>query len=314
MQIRSASLLLTCGVLAACGGGGGGVAGATANGAPTPTQEVIPPEPTPRDEPTGETTTPETPIAPEPEVVPETPVREAPPLPSEPVDLSFFAFDPTSGEISTGTGRLDAPENQVSLASASGVLNEDKTQVALEEGGQITLLSFLGRSTTLFQFEPASGNPSFGVLGQATDMTAFSPEGTARYIGTDTAIVQIIDDSDLYDLTGDVTIDVDFDTSLVDFDISGLDGQRTDGLSAPVDVSDVAQIGISGGRLRGNTYAGGAATFASGQIAIGLSGAESIASTGGLFGENASEAGGVFVIDDTDATGNLLIQGQYIAE
>jgi hypothetical protein len=349
MQIRSLSLVVACSFVAACGGGG-----TTSSGSQAPTQDVptpatetpaiestdiltapaassdtvdpdaskkdttaVPATTTPSDDGTpsstdkttvstsgtgtsdGDTTTPAvTPPAP---VIP-------------PVPLTFFSFDTASSVISTGSGQLEQLSDRITLSGLSGTISADGSMVILDGGGQITLVASDTDYVGLYQAEPTSGNPSFGVYGQATDFATFSPSGAATYTGLGTAIVQIIDGSDIYDLIGNVAADVDFDTALVDVAISDLQGQRTDGLSTPVQVLDAAQLGVTGGRLSNGTFSGGSASFTSSEIATRLSGAQAVTSSGGLYGDAGDEIGGVFVIDDTTGTGNLLIQGHYIGD
>ena len=337
MQIRSIPFFVACSLLAACGGGGTATPGAQA-----PTQDVSTPTAdttedgtvigtgtdAPNDETdTADVTTPSTdgtttPDGATPTTTGSTPTVDpvtgeptpppAPVIPPEPI--SFFSFDASARSTSAGSGLVERANGAISLSDLSGTLSADGTMIILDGGGQITLIESDQTHVALYQAEPTTGSPSFGVYGQATDFTSFSPDGTATFTGLGTAIVQIIDDSNVYDLVGDIEADVNFDTDLVDLAISGLQGQRSDGLSTAVEVSDAAQIGITGGRFTDGTFEGGVATFASATIASTLSGAEVVASNGGLFGDAGAEIGGVFVIDDTGGAGNLFIQGQYIGD
>lgn len=335
MQKTTPFFVIAIGLLAACGGGGGGSA---SGGAQSPTQDVETPAaqtdtppttdadetaaPGPDGQPvpvaSNPPTTAEDATGPDanPVTVPsnETVEPSPPPPPPPPVALTFFSFDTATSETTAGSGELDVANDRITLADLSGTINSAGTLVDLDDGGQIALLSADTADVGLFQIEPATGNPRFGVYGNPTDFTVFTPDSGASFSGADTAIVQILDGTTIYDLTGDLTASVDFDNSRVSVAIAGLDGQRTDGVSAPVAVTDVAQIGINNALLIGGAYTGGTATFTSAEIAATLSGTESVASRGAIFGEAADEIGGVFVIDDINASGSLLLRGQYVGD
>ena len=338
MQKKSLSLFVVCSFLAACGGGGGG------DSAQSPTQEVSPPSTGPDNLVTAGTDAGQTDGgAPSSSVeaptsdsgstsVPtdqatttdggtttsdggttaqvEPPIVVTPPPP--PVPIAFFALDTSSSNVSAGSGLIEEANDRITLAGFSGTISNDGSMVTLDNGGQISLLPSDTMHVGLFQLEPSMGDPSFGVYGRPTNFSTFSPGAAAEYTGTRTAIVQIIDGTNIYDLTGDVSIDVNFEDGLVDIALTNLDGQRTDGLSAPVNIMDVAQLGVTGGQLSNGTFSAGSANFASTQISNVLSGQEEVSSRGGLFGDAGEEVGGVFVIDDSAASGRLLIRGQYV--
>ena len=164
----------------------------------------------------------------------------------------------------------------------------------------------------MFSAGPAGGDPSFGVVGIPTAIGEW-PDGsvTATYSGTTN--FSIVDATSYYDLVGSASVTADFGAADLDATFSSLSGTYSDGVSASQNVTDVATVSLNNAVISGNTFSGGSAEFSSTQITTDLTGAELVDSSGGFYGPNADEVGGVVLVDDT-ASGSLVLLGGFVAD
>jgi C-lobe and N-lobe beta barrels of Tf-binding protein B len=223
--------------------------------------------------------------------------------------IRLIGYDSGSSRISTQSGALIRGTNRIDVGIVQGDIDSNRTYVAQDDGGSVALLYGSGVYSATFVAQPASGAPVFGVLGVPSSGDALPKSGSAIYAGT--ATVQIIDGLAVFDLTGQTNAEVNFGTALLDITMSGLSGQRSDSLGAPVLVDNVAVIDISGLRISGSTFAGGTVSLSSSILASSLTSAGVVQNAGGFFGPNGEELGGVFLVDDT-LTGSLLLQGSFL--
>lgn len=212
------------------------------------------------------------------------------------------------------SGSLDRASGRAAVDGQSGDVDPSRTNINLDSGGSITLNPGSTDFVATFVNQPLSGTPSVGVIGVGTDIDDLPTSGTVMmYSGSNGSAIQIIDGGAVYDLTGSTTANVLFGSGEVDLTFSDLGGTRTSGTSTPVGVTDVAIITIDDAQISGASFSGGTATFSSTEIGSTLSSSEVVSSSGGFFGPDADEIGGVFIIDDQTG-GSLLIQGTFLAD
>jgi hypothetical protein len=208
----------------------------------------------------------------------------------------------TAGE----TGTLDRATNGFRFGDLSGAINADRTEITLDGGGTATFDPTGNVYSGRLNATPLGGDQIIGIAASLDTL----PTGTASYAGT--SVVTIQDNFTVYDLTGGATIDANFGTGTVTTEMSGLDGVATDGFSDPTDVTDVGTITFNGSAIDGARYSGGTLVINSDTLTALTDNAIS-SLDGAFFGPAGVEAGGVFVVDDTDA-GVVTIFGDFIAK
>lgn len=226
------------------------------------------------------------------------------------VSTAAASLDSGARNTEVLVGSIDNDAGIFSLGGWSGTISDDTETVTLNDGGQIVLTFGEMEFAALFEATPTNGNRSIGVIGLPTDTSELPGTGSITYAGT--AQVRIQDDTTGYELTGQATINADFDTGRVSTRITELDGNETESLNAPNDVADVADINFVDSRINGATFSGGTPTLDS-SIVSDLSGTETSDLDGGFYGPDADEAGAVFSIDDS-ANGTVIVFGTFIAE
>ena len=227
------------------------------------------------------------------------------------VDVSGYAFNSIDYQVQSGAGVFDTGSNTVNILSLDGTTDSSQMVVSLGGGGTGTITDLGLTYVWQFMADPAGGQPIRGIFGEGTSASDL-PSGTAGYSGI--SIVQIFDGSNVYDLSGDASISVDFGGNRLSVTQDDLDGTRGDGVTAQTSVTDVATITISDAVISGAGFSGGSAHVQSTELAAFLSGLETVSVSGGFFGPNAEEVGGVAVIDDTGNTvGRLLIFSSFAA-
>jgi hypothetical protein len=136
------------------------------------------------------------------------------------------------------------------------------------------------------------------------------PSGTAEYTGS--ALVTLRDDVSVFELSGDAPIAADFAEGTVTTTASALTGTQAIGLTAPVDVSDVATVTFTGSAIDGAAFSGGTPSITSSTITdLGTDPSSSL--NGAFFGTSADEAGATFVIDDASDSG-VIVFGTLIGD
>lgn len=228
--------------------------------------------------------------------------------------LGTHQINPTSSNVTSVTAELDRSTDRITVSGLPGDIDGTRVNITLDEGGLITIFDGPTDYVARYEAQPQNSDPFFGVIGVPTRVTDLPSPGVATYTGVASSQIQIIDGSAVYDLTGTTNASVDFGAGNVDITLSDLAGTRTDGVSAATSVNDVAVIRIEDAGLSGSTFSGGSAVFDSSQISTVLSGTEVVNTSGGLFGPNGDELGGVLLIDDTSGAGTLLIQGTFTAD
>ena len=205
------------------------------------------------------------------------------------------SLTPSTNEVSTETGSIDG--SQFVIGDLTGEIADITSTATLSGGGGITIEADGTEFVGLFDASPQDGARSIGVIGLATP-TQSLPSGTLLYTG-DTQVT-IVDGANLYDLSGDLRIEAEIAGSSPSIvtTLNNLDGTRTDTVSAAVDVTDIAEITISGSTLDGSAFTNGAASLTSDSIGA-LSSGATASLEGGFFGPSAEEVGGVGTISDT---------------
>jgi hypothetical protein len=287
LQGKLSVALVTCLMLAACGGGGGDggdgdVGGGSGGGG------VVPSGDRPAGDPSFEIGT-----------------------RSEAV-LTFIGFE---GDASPRSG-----ESRVNLATGvvtgalAGRLDAARTRIDLDDGGTILLSN---PATTeyarLFEKEATSGTgkPFFGVVGFPSAPGDMPSSGRVSYTGE--TVLTASDATRRYDLAGTAFIVTDFGNDRVRIELNDLGG-TAQGITGNTGVSTIAgsgQIVIDDSRISGATFAGGSAsvsglpfTFPAGTAAPGTRGA--------FYGTEADEVAGRIAIDVPASDVEVL--GSFIAE
>lgn len=222
------------------------------------------------------------------------------------VSLSVVSLDSGDRSTSASTGTLDRDQDTLSLGDLSGDINSDRSEVALDGGGQILLTTGENEYSRFFDATPSGDNRTIGIVGiSATNMPT---SGDVTYSGTSMLTIQ--DGVNIYDLTGTSNVQANFDSGLVTSTIDDLSGTQQIGPTGSVDVNDVATITFSGSEIDGTTFSGGTAEMTSDTITA-LSDSAQSSLNGAFFGPDAVETGGAFVINDADDGATIL--GTFIA-
>lgn len=225
-------------------------------------------------------------------------------------NIKAYTFDSTAIAITTPTGTINRQPKTIFLGALNGPLDLSGNPVALTTGGTITLedvgASYVARLTT----SPIGANPLVGVVGVPTDPSSM-PGSTATYTG-DTRF-QLIDGTTSFTMTGSATVDADFSNGLVDLSISSMNGEKTDGLTAPITVTNLGSMSITGAGINGTDFAGGAFTMSSTQITNLPAAPIPNAMVGGFFGPDAQEVGGIISVDGSPK-GEVVVIGDFVAK
>lgn len=209
---------------------------------------------------------------------------------SEMIAVTMTAANRTT-DMQTGT--LSRADDYITLIGLTGEIDDGRTTIALDGGGQALLEYGDNAYSARFVAEPTAGNRLIGVVG-ISSATNEVPAGTVEYTGS--ATVTIHASTDIYELTGDATLTAEFSVGEVTTTLDGLNGIRTSGTNSS-DVSDVAQLAVSGSEIDGVTFSGGIASVAS--SAFSISENPDVSVSGGFFGPDAAEAGTVIILDDS---------------
>lgn len=256
-------------------------------------------------------------------IMPISACETAPAIVEPPVVLVEFA-NPTSQETSTLTaasltsatrttelqdGSLERSTDTFTVGAMTGEVSADGTEVALIGGGIVEFDAAGNTFSTRFTATPQSGDVVLGVVGVVSPEADIPTSGSATYTGT--SVVTIQDDFTLYDLSGDATVAASFGDGTVTTTVDGLSGTATAGLTNPVAVTDLGTISFTGSAISGATYSDGTPQITSDTLSSLTSGAQS-SLDGAFYGPDASETGGVFVIEDS-TRGEVTIFGDFIA-
>lgn len=224
-----------------------------------------------------------------------------------PSNLSVFAVTSDGLGTENSAGIIDQNANTIDFLSFDG--STVGNFVVLSGGGVTTLTSNGNSFSATFTVRPASGNSRTGVLGVPTFISELP--STASYTGT--SAVQINDGSAVFELTGNSSAEIDFLQSSAEVTLSDLSGTRSTGVSAPTNVTNVANIMLNNIGVSGSSLSGGTATVTSSQLSSSLTSSPTVSLDGGVFGPAADEVGGSLVVDDT-ASGSLLLQGTFLGD
>ena len=208
-------------------------------------------------------------------------------------------------------GTLDRRADLLVLGSLSGSLSADHQSIVLDAGGELSIKNGGLRYVAEYISESASqGGAEFGILGVPSALPYLPRGGSARYSGTST--VQIIDGRGVFDLSGNSSASLDFDSRSVNVEFFNLDGSLSNGLTLPVNVSDVVEVSITGASLSGGRIEGGVFSLIDSQLSSSLSGEQTFDFNGAVFGPVGQEIGGSFIMDDSSGAGSMLIVGTFV--
>lgn len=239
----------------------------------------------------------------------------APTPPSPPTGNLFNQ----SGPQSLTANSLNSSTESVRTVAVTGTVSGNTLQSTSETLSLDT--SFSTEYVAVYELQ--SGTPSttfgnIGVAGQATP-TSEIPTGGATYSGKsnlDIVAAPSGGSSTSYTVTSDVDVTT---TNFVDFslDFDNLDGTKFDGTST-TNVNDIAEISISSVKAGGGNLTGGVTSVTNGTESLPtLSGNNASNLRATIYGPDAAELGGVWILDDgtTTVSGNgLTIRGVFVAE
>lgn len=223
--------------------------------------------------------------------------------------LAAVSLDTGKRTTTAQSGTLNRAVNTASIGAFAGSLNADRTALALTDGGSVAVLPSDNAYLVRYVATPTTGNRIIGIVGAVTP-TAIMPSSTATLNGL--ATVSIQDGATIFDLTGDAAFAANFDANRVTTTLSGLNGTRSNEITPTANVSDFAEVTITGSTITGATFEGGTVGMTSSTLSD-LSSSASTSVNGAFFGPRGQEAGGVLVVGDT-ATGNLRIFGDFIGK
>lgn len=146
-----------------------------------------------------------------------------------------------------------------------------------------------------------------GFFGVATPV-ADVPGGTASYSGNGDLV--LIDDTGIYELSGDATTSVDFGAGTVNTTIAGLNGTLDTGAAAVQDLSDAGTLSLNDMQIVQNGFNGGSINIDSTVITSEPTSLASEGIIGNFFGPNGEEVGGAFQRDDRE-DGEQLLFGTF---
>jgi len=224
-------------------------------------------------------------------------------------NIKAFAFDSTDIAITSPTGTINRQPNTIFLGTLNGPLDTSGGTTTLITGGTMTLedvgASYVARLTA----SPNGANPIVGVVGVPTDPSSM-PNSSATYNG-DTQFL-LIDGTTTFDMTGSATVSADFANGLVDLAVASMNGEKSDGLTAPVAVFDLGSMSITGASINGTDFGGGTFTMTSTQISNLPAAPIQNGMIGGFYGPEAREVGGIISVDGS-SNGEVVVIGDFIA-
>jgi len=188
-------------------------------------------------------------------------------------------------------------------AIAGVIVDASSGEVALDNGGAARLLNLADTDHMLLYITDEGDR---GLIG--TPVASF-PSGLASYNGV--ALVDIRDESSLWELEGDALVRADFRTNAASVAISELRGTRV----SPSGVTGITghSAQISGAALDGAEISGGTLSV-SGDTLGSPDFVARLRHSGAIFGPGGEEVGGNFTQDETGAQRELRIDGSYAAK
>ena len=205
------------------------------------------------------------------------------------------------GSLTHSTGKISAPRG------LDGQLNG--SIITLDVGGQAELSAHGNKFSAMFVTSPQLGASEYGVVGIPTDVTQLPT--SASYSGVSSILVN--NGNAVFDLFGTSNTTIDFANGTATVTLSNLDGTRATGSAAPTSVSNFGTVSISNMNQFNGVISGGSATVNSTRPNTALSGSEITTVDGAVFGPNASEVGGVLIVDDT-TSGSLRLEGSFLGQ
>lgn len=226
--------------------------------------------------------------------------------------VAVLNFDPTNTNPTSATETLARSNGDIVLGGLSGSYDPATGVVTFDAGGIAQLQIGDTDYVATFSAEPVGADPFVGLVGIQTVSGDMPTSGSTNYAGPGAAVMVIITDTGtVYDLTGDVTVSVDFATDEVDMSFSNLDGTKNVVGTGTSQIADVATLDVTGASVVGETFSGGSADMTSTELNA-LTGTEVVTTNGMFFGPNADEVGGLLKVDDS-ATGEIVVQTHFTA-
>ena len=225
--------------------------------------------------------------------------------------------------VASGDDDLDGSD--ISVGGLSGQFNSTRDMITFTiDGGSATIVGIGTTYVALVDARPLGTDPFRAIIGVPTLSNDLPTDGSIDYAGIGSARFVIIDADEgaTFALTADTDVGIDFDNNLVTMTFDNLDGTKTVGTAAAVEIDDLGTLMIEDAVYQDGAFSGGTADFIArvyndggndvSDITGRLSGSEIVTTAGALFGPNADELAGIIYIDDTGDA--LLISGIFTAD
>ena len=205
--------------------------------------------------------------------------------------------------VAGASATLDRDTNTLTYNGETGQINAAGDTVTFASGATMALSGTDSEYARLFVLSGA--NPTIGAYGVNTARRDI-PNGMASFEGDSILVVTSTDG--IFDLTGDVTANVDFNADDASVTLDNLSGTLATGLSAPSAVSDFGTVEISGIEMTDGALTGGSTQVTTDQTNA-FDGAIDGGVSASMFGPNAEEVAG-----SVNATGDDgALTGGFIA-
>ena len=189
-------------------------------------------------------------------------------------DVSIISADNSSLQIATSNGKLSA----VNLDDA-------------------TVLDY------------AAMVPGSGVVGIATDAADMPTTGTLNFEGT--SLASIVENTAIFNLTGDATVILDAGAGSVDITLDNLTGDQIVGASVSNGMTNIV-VSVEGATVcSGTSICGGTFDMSGSDSSAAAPAASDVSVSGGFFGPAAENVAGLITVQDTD---NLTLSAGFVAE
>lgn len=218
---------------------------------------------------------------------------------------------PSENQTERQTGEIDYAASTVVLNGESGTFSDDRSEITLDNGALLDVAIAADRYAVRFDRLDPNGQPEFGLIGLATDPSAISNQGTARYNGQSELLVQT--GTDVFELTADTEVNVDFALRFgVQARITNFEGTKYPNLGTQEDVSLPGEIRISEIMRDGAVLNGGEVELTGTSFPVSYQADFTL--NGQFYGPDADDVGATFVIDDLGTTTTLILGDILVQE
>lgn len=229
-------------------------------------------------------------------------------------EITVLTITPEN-KVSVSVGEIDGLTSGVTLDGVTGTFDESSLVLTFSSGTTIELGTMESDFVRLQTLEDINGG-QLGIIGFPT-LAEDMPTGPKHYaLPSGSKLVITSNGTDLLELEGQTTAQLDFDTGDYTVAISDLDGTWIKSNGQRISVTNAVEVNITGTNAGSGGFSNGEIELLNSNLAeidLSLSGNEVSRIHGDLFGPQASEMGGTFVVDDT-AHGTIKMQGAFVGK